>query len=78
MMNRVRASLLSLSAAALVGLAVSEGYAPVASSPLAGDKPTVGFGATHNVKQGETTTPTRALIRLLADAFHGGEDPHDD
>jgi lysozyme len=57
-----------LSAAALVGLALSEGYEPVARPPLPGDKPTLGFGATENVRAGESTTPVRALVRLLNDA----------
>lgn len=67
-MNRAQVAALSLSAAALVGLAVSEGYEPVARSPLPGDVPTLGFGATENVKAGEKTTPVRALVRLLNDA----------
>jgi len=67
-MSRVKVAALSLSAAALVGLAVSEGYEPVARPPLPGDKPTLGFGATENVRAGETTTPVRALVRLLNDS----------
>lgn len=55
---------LSLSAAALVGIAVSEGYREKAYVPVAGDKATVGFGDTHNVKAGDRTDPVRALIRL--------------
>lgn len=65
---RVAVSALSLSAAALVGIAVSEGYEPVARPPLPGDKATVGFGETKGVKLGEKTTPTRALVRLLDSA----------
>lgn len=65
---RIAVAALSLSGAALVGLAVSEGYEPVARPPLPGDKPTLGFGATENVKSGEKTTPVRALVRLLNDA----------
>lgn len=69
-MNRVRTAVaaLSLSAAALVSLAVSEGYEPVARPPLPGDKPTLGFGETKGVKLGEKTTPVRALVRLLESA----------
>lgn len=66
--QRLSVAVLSLSAAALVALAVSEGYEPVAKPPIAGDVPTVGFGATQGVRQGETTTPVRALVRLLKDA----------
>lgn len=67
---RVAVTALSLSAAGLVSIAVYEGYEPVAKPPIAGDKPTKGFGATHNpdgttVKAGEKTTPTRALVDLL-------------
>lgn len=65
---RIAVAALSMSAAALVGLAVSEGYEPVARPPLPGDKLTIGFGATENVKAGEATTPVRALVRLLNDA----------
>lgn len=69
-MNKVRVAVasLSLSAAALVGLAVSEGYEPVARPPLPGDKLTLGFGETKGVKAGEKTTPVRALLRLLDSA----------
>lgn len=67
-MNRVRVMYLALSAAGIIALASSEGYEPVARPPLPGDKPTLGFGATENVRAGETTTPVRALIRLLDDA----------
>lgn len=69
-MMRVRVAALSLSAAALVGIAVSEGYEPVARPPLPGDKPTLGFGETQGVKHGDKTTPTRALVRLLESANH--------
>jgi lysozyme len=67
-MNRTHVGSIILSAAALVGLATSEGYEPVARSPLPGDKLTLGFGATENVRAGETTTPVRALVRLLQEA----------
>ena len=64
---------LALSAATLVGLAISEGWADKAMIPVPGDRPTVGFGATFNadgsaVKLGQTTTPPRALVALLRDA----------
>lgn len=55
---------LSLSAAALVGIAVHEGYREQAYIPVKGDVPTIGFGDTHGVKMGDKTDPIRALIRL--------------
>jgi lysozyme len=58
---------LALSAAGLVGLALSEGYSEVAIQPVAGDKWTNGFGATDGVKQGDRTTPPLALARALQD-----------
>ena len=58
---------LSLSAAALVGLLVQEGYRDRAYTPIPGDVATIGFGTTGGVKLGDTTTPTKALVRSLAD-----------
>lgn len=62
---------LALSASALVGLAVHEGYREVAYIPVAGDRPTIGFGDAQGVQLGQRTDPVRALIRLnaQADAF---------
>lgn len=64
---------LALSAVALVGLALSEGYTDKAVQPLPGDKWTVGFGTTDGVKPSDRTTPPQALARKLADvqAFEG-------
>lgn len=59
---------LVLSAAALVGIAVQEGYSPTAYTPVKSDRPTIGFGTTDGVKQGDKITPERALQRLLKDA----------
>lgn len=64
---------LVVSAAALVGIAQWENYVEVAAPPVAGDVPTNGFGTTKNpdgspLRLGDRTTPTRALVRLLADA----------
>lgn len=67
-MTRLRGPLLTLSAAALVGIAVHEGYRGQAYTPVAGDVATIGFGATQGVKPGDSTTVERALVRLLADA----------
>jgi lysozyme len=65
---RVIIGALVISAASLVGIATYEGYEPVAKPPVPGDVPTLGFGATKDVKHGERTDPIRALIRLQADA----------
>ena len=66
---------LSLSAAALVGLVLNEGYSDRAIIPVPGDVPTVGFGSTTRadgspVKMGDTTTPPQALARALRDVQH--------
>jgi lysozyme len=58
---------LSLSAAALVGLVMSEGYTDRAVIPVKGDVPTIGFGTTQGVRMGDTTTPQKALGRALQD-----------
>lgn len=66
-MNRVQLAGLSLSAAALVGLVVHEGWSEKAYIPVPGDVPTIGFGTTQGVKMGDTITPTVALARALQD-----------
>lgn len=58
---------LSLSAAALVGIALHEGYSAKAITPVKGDVPTIGFGTTAGVKPGDTITPPKALERALSD-----------
>lgn len=70
-MNRTLVASLTLSASALVGLAVHEGYRDTAYIPVKGDKPTLGFGDAQGVKPGDKTDPIRALIRLnyQADVF---------
>lgn len=67
---RVTVAALSISAAALVGIAVHEGYVGEAyPDPAHGwNVPTIGFGETAGVKQGDKTTPTRALVKLLQSA----------
>lgn len=67
-MNRTRVAALSLSAAALVGIAVHEGFKPNAYIPVPGDVPTIGFGTTENVKMGDKVTVERGLVLLLEDA----------
>lgn len=58
---------LTLSAAALVGLVMQEGYTDHAVIPVKGDVPTIGFGTTGGVKMGDTITPPKALARALTD-----------
>lgn len=69
---RLAISALSLSAAALVGMAVHEGYRDTAYHATADERErgisTIGFGTTGGVKPGDRITPERALVRLLADA----------
>ena len=64
----MRIAALVLSASTLVGLAVHEGYREAAYIPVAGDRPTLGFGDAQGVKLGDRTDPVRALIRLNAQA----------
>jgi lysozyme len=66
-MNRTAITSLILSASALVGIAVHEGYNDTAYIPIPGDVPTIGFGTTGGVKMGDRTTPTKALQRALSD-----------
>jgi lysozyme len=70
-MNRTLVASLTLSASALVSLAVHEGYRETAYIPVPGDRPTLGFGDAQGVKIGQKTDPVRALIRLnfQADVF---------
>lgn len=74
---RIALASLSLSAAALVGMAIHEGYRGDAyhATPdeAARGISTIGFGTTRNpdgspVAPGQRTTPERALVTLLADA----------
>jgi lysozyme len=67
-MSRIQIAALSLSASALVGIAVHEGYRGEAYEPVKGDVPTIGFGTTEGVEMGDRITPERALVRLLQDA----------
>jgi len=67
MLTRAHIASLSLSASALVSIAMHEGFRPTAYIPVKGDVPTIGFGTTSNVKQGDTITVERALIKLLND-----------
>jgi lysozyme len=64
---RSAVAVLVLSAAALVGIVLHEGYTDRAVIPVKGDVPTIGFGTTENVKLGDKTTPPEALARALRD-----------
>jgi len=67
MFKRTAIASLALSAAALVGIALKEGYRDTAYIPVPGDVPTIGFGTTEGVKPGDKITPPQALVRALAD-----------
>lgn len=69
--KRTTVAAISVSAAALVSLALHESYTEEAIIPTQGDRPTVGFGSTFKedgspVAMGERITPPRALARTLA------------
>lgn len=68
MQTRLSPVVLALSASALVGIALHEGYRGEAYEPVKGDVPTIGFGTTDGVEMGDRITPERALVRLLQDA----------
>jgi lysozyme len=65
--SRIVIGALTLSASALVGIAVHEGYRGEAYTPVKGDVPTIGFGTTDGVKPGDRIEPVQALVRKLAD-----------
>ena len=66
-MNRIKLTALTLSASALVGLAVFEGYSPTTYLDIVGI-PTIGFGTTgKDVKPGQRIDPVQALQRKLTD-----------
>lgn len=67
MIDRRPLAVLALSASALVGLALHEGYSDRAIIPVPGDKPTIGFGTTDGVQMGDRITPPQALARALDD-----------
>lgn len=71
-MVRLAVAALTLSASGLIGIAVSEGWEPVARPPVPGDVPTGGFGSTRAeagpMKAGERIDPVRGLILLQRDA----------
>lgn len=68
---RIIVASLTLSAAALIGIAVEEGYTERAIIPTKNDRPTLGYGSTFHadgtpVKMGDKTDPVRALVTLQA------------
>ena len=60
---RVAAGSISISAAALIGIAANEGYVGQTYKDFGGIL-TIGFGETGGVKEGQRTDPVRALIKL--------------
>jgi lysozyme len=64
--NRRNVAAISLSAAALVGIATWEGYVGQAYQDIVGIW-TIGFGSTENVRQGQTINPVAALQRKIND-----------
>jgi lysozyme len=67
MFKRQDIAAISLSATALVAIALHEGYRENAYVPMAGDIPTIGFGTTSGVKLGDKTSPEKALQVALRD-----------
>ena len=67
MKARIVIGALTLSASALVSIAVHEGYRGEAYIPVKGDVPTIGFGTTDGVKPGDRIEPVQALVRKLQD-----------
>lgn len=67
MIQRLPATVLTVSALALGGIAVHEGYRSEAYSDPVGVT-TIGYGATSEVRPGDRTDPVRAVLRLAADA----------
>lgn len=65
--SRIAVAALSLSAAAFGALVLHEGYSDTAIVPVKGDVPTIGFGTTEGVKQGDRITPPQAVVRALQD-----------
>jgi len=69
---RLAAATLTLSATGLTGIAISEGWEPVARPPVAGDVVTGGYGSTRSetgpMQAGERIDPVRGLVLLQRDA----------
>lgn len=58
----------AISAAGVILISVFEGYAPKSEQPLPGDKWTVGFGHTEQVKPGQVVNLEEAFKILRSDA----------
>lgn len=73
LIERKQLAVITLSATALVAMVLHEGYRETAYIPVAGDVPTIGFGTTGGVKEGDRITPTIALNRAMTDiqSFEG-------
>jgi lysozyme len=67
MKPRMPATALSISAAAIIGIAAFEGFRDRAYDDGVGVQ-TIGFGTTAGVKPGDRIDPVRALVRLGEDA----------
>lgn len=67
MKGRLIAAVLSLSAVGFTGILSHEGFRSDAYRPIAGDVPTIGFGATEGVRMGDVITPELAVKRALDD-----------
>ena len=71
--SRIAACVLTVSAAALVSIALNEGYRGEAYQDAVG-VPTVGYGETKGVTMKSRTTPDRALVQLLSSTEKHADD----
>ena len=65
--NRIVASILTLSASGLIGIASHEGFRSEAYIPVKGDVPTIGFGSTSGVHMGDKISVQEGMNRLMRD-----------
>ena len=61
-MDRIKMTSLSLSASAIISIAIHEGFRSEAYTPVKGDVATIGFGITENVKPTDTITVDGDII----------------
>lgn len=70
MTARMRVAALTLSAAGIVGIGLHEGYRDRAYAATEAERSqgvwTIGFGETNGVRQGDSTSVEKSLVRLLA------------
>lgn len=69
--TKIAVAIMTMSAAAFVGMTGNEGYTDRAVVPTKDDRPTLGFGSTFHedgrpVRMGERTDPVNALKKSLA------------